>query len=90
MHEYSADIDEALSNALGEERLFRVIIEFFFRPESRQIGELRRIGISVRKVFDTYPLVSGIANSEQIRRLMKLPYIKKILLDSTFRTPEQV
>ena len=89
MHGYLADIDEALSKSLREERLLPVILEFFERPELRQIDELRGIGINVGKVFKTYPLVSGMANPEQIRRLMKLPYVKKIWLNSTFRILKQ-
>lgn len=82
MTNHIAEIDPLLLKELKHKKFIRVIIEFFESPKKEEIKKLRDIGAEINIVFKVSPLASGFASSEQIEQIRRLPYIKKIWLDS--------
>jgi len=85
MEGHRAEIDSSLLKELRNKKFVRIIIEFFEPPENEQIEKIKDIGIKINHVFKVTPFASGSANSEQIEKVRKLPYVKKIWLDSTVK-----
>jgi len=85
MKDYIAEIDPLLKKRLGEKGTARIIVEFFEKPEKEQIERIRDIGVKVERIFKITPLVSGSANREQIEKMSRLRYVKKVWLDSEVR-----
>jgi len=85
MSEHIAEIESSLEEKLREKKIIPIIIEFFESPKKEEIKKLKDAGIKINNVFKVSPLASGLADPEQVEKMRRLPYIKKIWLDSTVK-----